>query len=84
MQEITDNAVPVTTNEAIRNENIQRYGGKISNTNIEILRIHEDYVTATTTTTTFTLMLLNGLLVLGAPNFRNRWKKYQQKNYLFF
>ena len=36
--------------------------------NIEILRIHEDYVT---TTIIFTLMLLNGLLVLVAPNFRN-------------
>ena len=34
--------------------------------NIQILHIHEDYVT----TTIFTLMLLNGLLVLVAPNFR--------------
>ena len=33
--------------------------------NIEILRIHEEYVT----TTVFTLMLLNGLLVLVAPKF---------------
>ena len=33
--------------------------------NIEILRIHEDYKT----TTIFTLMLLNGLLVLVTPNF---------------
>ena len=40
---------------------------KISTTNIEILRINEDYVT----TTVFALMLLNGLLVLVAPNFRN-------------
>ena len=39
--------------------------------NIEILLIHEDYVTTTTTTTIFTLMLLNGLLVLVEPNFRN-------------
>ena len=41
---------------------------KISNINIEILRNHEDYVT----TTIFTFMLLNRLLVLVAPNFRNR------------
>ena len=48
--EITDNAVPVTTNE-----NIQRYVSvkfpvescKILNINIEILRLHEDYVTTT-------------------------------------
>lgn len=32
--------------------------------NVEILRIHEDYVT-----TIFTLMLLNGLLVIAALNF---------------
>ena len=32
---------------------------------IEILRIHEDYVT----TTIFTLMLLNGLPVLGGTRF---------------
>mgnify|MGYP000707138522 CR=1 FL=1 len=41
---------------------------KISNMNIEILFIHEDYVT----TTIFTLMLLIAFLVLVAPNFRNR------------
>ena len=35
--------------------------------NIEILLIHEDFVT--TTTTVSTLMLLNGLLVLVEPNF---------------
>ena len=35
--------------------------------NVEISHIHEDYVT----TTNFTLMLLNGLLVLVAPNIRN-------------
>jgi len=34
--------------------------------NVEILRIHEDYAT-----TIFTFMLLNGLLVLVATNFRN-------------
>ena len=45
--------------------------------NIEILLIHEDYVT---TTTVFTLMLLKGLLVLVEPNFRNREKKCQKKN----
>ena len=33
--------------------------------NIEILRIHEDYVT----TIVFTLTLLNGLLVLVEPKF---------------
>ena len=38
---------------------------KISNKNVEILSIHEDYGT----TTFFTLMLLNGLLVLVAPVF---------------
>ena len=43
--------------------------------NIEILLIHEVYVT--TTTTIFTLMLLNGLLVLVEPNFGNREKKCQ-------
>ena len=32
---------------------------------IEILRVHEDYVT----TTTLTLMLLNGLLLRVAPSF---------------
>ena len=41
---------------------------------IEILRIHEDYVT----TTKFTLTILNGLLVLVAPNCRNREKKSQK------
>ena len=51
--------------------------------NIEILLIHEDYVT-TTTTTIFTLMLLNGLLVLVEPNFRNWQKKCQKKNWMFF
>ena len=35
--------------------------------NIEILLIHKDYVT--TTTTIFTLLLLNGLLVLVEPNY---------------
>ena len=39
-----------------------------------ILRIHEDYVA----TTIFTLMLLNGLRVLMAPNFRNRQKKLKR------
>ena len=33
--------------------------------------------------TIFTLMLLNGLLVLGAPNFRNRWKKCLKENWMF-
>ena len=41
------------------------------------------YVT-TTTTTIFTLMLLNGLLFLVEPNFRNRQRKCQKKNWTFF
>ena len=56
IQEITDNVVAVKTktNHKVGNENIQRYvsvkfislkGCKISHMNIEILRIHEDYVT---------------------------------------
>ena len=48
---------------------------KNSNIKVEILGIHEDYVT----TTIFTSMLLNGLLVLVAPNFPNQ-KKCQRKN----
>ena len=60
----------------VQNENIQWYVSvkfpvescKISNMNIEILRLHEDYVT----TTIFTWMLPNGLLLLVAPNFWNR------------
>ena len=60
----------------VHNENIQRYVSvnfpvkscNISNMNIEILRLHEDYVT----TTIFAWMLPNGLLLLVAPNFWNR------------
>ena len=60
----------------VQNENIQRYVSvkfpvkscKISNMKIEILRLHEDYVT----TTIFTWMLPNGLLLQVAPNFSNR------------
>ena len=77
IQEITDNAIPVTTTtikHKVRNENNQRYvpvkvslkSCKISNINIEILLIHEDYVT---TTTIFTLMLLNGLASPGGTKF---------------
>ena len=62
----------------VQNENVQRYVSikfpvkscKISNMKIEILRLHEDYVT--TITTIFTWMLPNGLLLLVAPNFWNR------------
>ena len=53
---------------------------KLSNMNIEILCIHEDYVTKTF----FTLMLLNGLLVLVIPNFKNRQEKCRMKNGMFF
>ena len=75
--------------DKLRNENIQQVrtrwiflkSCKISNMNIEILRSHEaDYVTATI----ITLILLNRFLVLVAPNFRNRWKKCQKKNWMFF
>ena len=48
---------------------------------IEILRSHEDFVIWKTI---FTWMLLNGLLVLVVPNFWNRQKKCQKKNWIFF
>ena len=48
--------------------------------NIKILRIHEDHVT----TTILTFVLLNGLLVLVSPYFRNRWKKYQKEELTVF
>ena len=47
----------------------QQISCKISNMNIEILRIHEDYVTTTFFIFIFTLMLLNGLPVLGGTRF---------------
>ena len=71
----------------VRNEIIQLYISVTevslknctnSNIKVEILGIHEDYVT----TPIFTLILLNGLLVLVAPNFRNR-KKCQKQNLMF-
>ena len=84
IQEITDNAIPVTTKETIKYVPVEvsLKSCKISNMNIEILFIREDNVT--TTTTIFTLMLLNGLLVLVEPNFRNRQKKCQKNNWMFF
>ena len=63
IQVITDNAAPVTAKRPWSSE------WEYSTVRYEILRIHEDYVT---TTTIFTFMLLNGLLLLMAPNFRNR------------
>ena len=71
--EITDNAVPVKTKRL--QSSVFLKSCKISNMNIEILRIHEDYAT----TTIFTLMLLNGLLVLVSQNV-----KCQKKNWMFF
>ena len=53
-----------------------RYGRTISNMNIKIARIHEDYVTKTTI---FSLMLLNGLLVLVAPNFSKLIEEMSKK-----
>ena len=71
IQEIKGNAIPVAAKKpqsSESHENIQRYVPVKFPLNIEILRIHEDYITATI----FTLMLLNDLLVLLAPNVRNR------------
>ena len=86
IQEITDNAIPVTTKKTIKYVSVyvSLKSCKISNTNLEILFIREDNVTTTTATTIFTLMLLNGLLVLVEPNFRNRRKKCQKNNWMFF
>ena len=78
-QEIGDNAVQATSkSHKVRNENIQRYlsvkfslmkSAKIQiGTSRFYAGIHEGYIT----TTIFTSMFLNGLLVLVAPNFRNR------------
>ena len=54
LQEITDNAVPVTT----------------KNKNVEILCIHEDYEKKPKCLSQS--VLLNSLLVVVVPNFRNR------------
>ena len=46
---------------------------------MNILSINEDYMV----TTIFSSMLLNGLLVLVAPNFRNWSKKCQKEKWMF-
>ena len=48
---------------------------------VEIIGIHEDNVTTTILTL---VLLLNGLLVLVAPNFRNQKKCKKKKNWMFF
>ena len=78
IQEIRDNALPVTTKkpQSSQWEYFQRlvsvkFPLKSAKFQIWTSRfyagIHKDYIT-----TIFTSMLLNGLLVLVAPNFRNR------------
>ena len=69
IQEITENAVPVKTKKS------QNSGWDYSTCNLKAAKFQissKFYAFVKITTTIFTLMLLNGLLVLVAPNFRNR------------
>ena len=52
---------------------------KVSNMNIEILRLHEDYVT----TTIFTWMLLNGLLLLVHQIFETDRRNVKRRTECF-
>ena len=79
-QEIGDNTVAVTTKKTHK---FRLYNGTYQLSfpyKIEKFQIRAWRFFAYMTTTNFTLMLQNGLLVLVAPNFRNRSKKRQKKN----
>ena len=72
----------------VRNKNIQRYVSfmfplKVAKFQIWTSRFYAFMKITVTATTIFTTMLLNSLLVLVAPIFRNRRKKCQKKNWMF-